>query len=195
MRRGLAAAADLPAGVGKVLLRLFGQGGDRGVARVAFRQTQPVLPPHQTPWLQEPGRAQCLFAHQDTRAEPDRAADLVRLALEDRAQFDRDIPDGDAVADFQIEPRQQRRIDGCAIGAAGLCEKLGQRQGRISDNCADQRIIAVDRLGFDEIGAAVARARHRPQRADDGHRAMSIEEIPFRRACLTLNEREIEIAA
>ena len=77
------------------------------VAGIGLRQAQPVLPAHQAAGLQQPGGAQRRFAHQHARPEAEAAGDLVRLALQRCAQFDRDIADGDAVADFQIEPRQQ----------------------------------------------------------------------------------------
>ena len=186
--RGLAAGADLPAGVGKILLRLVLQCRHRAVAGIGLRQAQPVLPAHETAGLQQAGGAQRRLAHQDARAKSDRTADLVRLALQRRAQFDGDIADGDAVAGFQIEPRQQRRIDRRAISAAALRKKIGKRHGWIGHHRVDQRIIAVDGFGLDQVGSAITRAGHSPQRRHRRHGAMGIEEALLGRARLALNE-------
>src|ERR1700729_3205458 len=60
---------------------------------------------------------------QQTRPKAEAAGKLARLSGQRRAQLDRDIADGDAVAGFQIEPRQQRRIDRSAERAVLLREQ------------------------------------------------------------------------
>ena len=55
-------------------------------------------------------------------------ASLSGSLVNARAQLDCGIADGDAVADFQIKPRQQRRIDRRAERAAVLRQQRGKRQ-------------------------------------------------------------------
>ena len=75
---------------------------------------------------------------------------LVRLAGQRRTQLDRGIPNADAVANFQIKPRQQRGIDRRAEGVAVLREQRGKRHGRIGHDFAEQRIIGIDRFDLDQ---------------------------------------------
>ncbi len=123
LRRRLAPRADFPAGVRERGLGRFLDRRHRAVAGIGRRQPQPVLPAHQAAGLQQSGGAQRGLADEETRPEAKAAGKLVRLAGQRRAQLDRDIADGDAVAGFQIEPRQQCRIDGGTERAVLLREQ------------------------------------------------------------------------
>ncbi len=163
LRRGLAPRADFPAGIRERGLGRFLDRRHCAIAAIGRRQPQPVLPAHQAAGLQQPGGAQRGVADEKARTEAKATGKLVRLAGQRRAQLDGDIADGDAVAGFQIEPRQQRRIDGGAERAVLLREQRRKRQARIGRDRTEQRIGGIDSLDLDQRRAAVAGARHRPQ--------------------------------
>ena len=138
LRRGLVAGADVPAGIGKLGCGLLLERGDGAVARVRVRQAQPVLPAHQAAGLQQPGGAQRRLADQQARPKADAAGELVGLAVSARAQLDRGLADGDAVAGLEIEPRQQCRIGGGAEGVArARANRAGKRHGGIGRDRAE----------------------------------------------------------
>ena len=83
------------------------------VGRVV-RQFYPIDPAHQAAGLQQLGRAQGRFADQEARAKPDAAGELVGLGADDAADLEGRAADADAVADLQVEPRQQGGIGGGA---------------------------------------------------------------------------------
>ena len=79
-----------------------------------------VDPAHQAAGLQQLGRAQARFADQEARPEPDAAGEFVGLGADHAANLEGGAADADAVADLQVEPRQQGRIGGGAEGAVPL---------------------------------------------------------------------------
>ena len=101
----------------------------------------------------------------------------------------------DAVAELEIKPRQQRRIGGGAKGIAIALEQIGQRQVGLGSHGAEQRIRAVDGFDLDQRGSSVVGARHGRQRGDDRHLAVRIKKTPLAVIGLTLDQREIQIAA
>jgi hypothetical protein len=92
------------------------------------RRRQPVGPAHQAAGLHEPGRAKRLLRHEEPRPPADAVRDLVGLADEARAQFHGCGPDRDPIADLEVEPVEERRIDGCAINPVPSGQELGGRQ-------------------------------------------------------------------
>ncbi len=108
--RGIAAGANLPAGFRQRGARSIGQRRGGAIVGGGVRQLDPVDPAHQAAGLQQPGGAQRGFADQESRAEADPAGELVRLAADDAADFKTGIADTDAIAELEIEPRQQRLI-------------------------------------------------------------------------------------
>ena len=94
--------------------RVVGQRGRGAGAGGGVRQLDPVDPAHQAAGLQQFGGAQAGFADQKSRPEADAAAELVRLGLDHAADLECRAADRDAVADLEVEPRQQDRIDGRA---------------------------------------------------------------------------------
>ena len=106
LRRRLVAGADIPAGIGKLRLRLFFDRRHGGIARCGRGQAQPILPAHQAAGLQEAGGAQRRVAHQDARPKADAAGEFVRFGGQRRAKLDHRIADGDPVAGLEIEPRR-----------------------------------------------------------------------------------------
>ena len=195
LRRSLFARADVPAGIREVAAGSLFECDDGAVGRVRCRQPQPILPAHQAAGLQKRAGAQRLLAHQKARAKSDAAGQSVRLVLEYGAQLDRCLADGDAVAELEIKPRQQCRIGGRAKGIAVALEQIGQRQVGLGSHGAEQRIRAVDGFDLDQRGSSVIGARHGRQRGDDRHLAVRIKKAPLAVSGLTLDQREIQIAA
>ena len=150
LRRGLVARADFPAGVGERGLRLLFDRCHGAIARVGRGQAQPVLPAHQTAGLQKSARAQRRLADEHARPKADPAGELVRLADQRRAQLDHGVADGDPVAGFEIEPREQRRIDGGAEGVVLPRQQGRQRHGGVGHDRSEQRIGVIDRLDLDQ---------------------------------------------
>ena len=183
-------------------MRLLVYGGDRAVARLPFRQPQPILPTHQAARLQKPAGAQCRLADQQARAEADRAGEFVRFTGDCRPQFKFDSADFDAVAGVQSEPRQKQRVCRGAECAVVLGQQRRKRQWRIGRERAEQRIAIVDGFDLDQRGhkpGCICReshwTRHRAQASGHGHRAMRIEESAFGVVGLALNERKCKVAA
>jgi hypothetical protein len=150
---------------------------------------------HQAAGLHQAAAAQRRFADEQPRSKPEAAGELVGLVGQRCAQLDRHIADGDAIADFEIEPGQQRRIDRGAEGVAVLREHGGQRHFRIGRNCAEQRIGGIDRLDLDQGGTAVGGARHGPRRGGDGDGAVAVEKGALVAARFALDQRKGQIAA
>ena len=158
-------------------------------------QAQPVLPAHQAAGLDEAGGAQRRLADEDARPEADAGREPVGLFGQRGAQIDRGAADGDAVADFQIEPGEQRRIDGGAERAVFFRQQRRQRHVGIARHLAEQRIGGIDRFDFDQGHLAAAGARHGAHGGGLGHGAVCIQEGALGIARLALNEREGEVAA
>ena len=146
-RRGAARASSIKCGRGAIV------GG-------VVRQLDPVDPAHQAAGLQQAGGAQAGFADQEARAEADIAGELVRLGDDHAADLEGGVADADAVAELEIEPRQQRRIDRRAERAVALGQQIGHRHLRLERQLAEHRIVRVDRLQFDQRELAVAGAGH-----------------------------------
>jgi hypothetical protein len=105
-----AASPNLPAGLRQRGARLVDQRRGGAIVGGVVRQLDPVDPAHQATRLQQPGSAQGGFADQESRPEADPARKLVRLAVDDAADLKTGIADTDAIAELEIEPRQQRLI-------------------------------------------------------------------------------------
>ncbi len=195
LRRGVGAAANFPAGLGQRTSRIVDQRGGRALAARMVRQLDPVDPAHQAAGLQQPGRMQRGFADQKARSEADAAGELVRLGVDRAANLERRVADGDAVADLQIEPRQQGRIGGCAERAVMLGQEVTDRQFRLERELAEHRIRAVDRLHLDQGEPAVAGARHAAQGRRNRYFAARTQEGDLVRLGFALEQDEGDIAA
>ena len=195
LRRGIAAAADFPAGLRQLRARRARHRLGGVVARVALRQAQAISPAHQAARLQQAGGAQGRLAHHQPRPEADAAGELVRLAGERGADVERGIADGEPRARLEAEALHQGRVGDRAIDAVALRERVGERLCRIELGLAEQRIGAVDRLDFDQRGAAVVRARHGAQRGGGRNVAVAFQEGHFRRRGFALDQAEGQVAA
>ena len=98
-------------------------------------------------------------------------------------------------AAFDVEPREQRRIDGRTECAVALRQGVGEAACRVERDLAVKRVSAVHRLEFDQRGLPVGCARHRPHRGGDRDAAIVIEEFALGRACLARHQRERRVAA
>ena len=105
LRQSIRAAADFPAGFGKLGARLRGDRLGSRVATVVLGQPQAIMPTHETAGLQQSGGAQGVLVHQQPRPEADAAGELVRLARERGADFDDGAADGEPCAGLDAEPR------------------------------------------------------------------------------------------
>ena len=195
LRRGVAARADLPAGLRQLDAGVVGGGGDIGVARCVRRQAQPVMPARQAAGLDEAARRQRALADHQPRAEADAAGELVGLARERRAHDQMRVADGERVARLETEALRQSRIDRRAVDAVVLGERGIERALRIELGRAEQRIGVVDGLDLDQGRAAVGHARHRPQGRRARHVAVALEEVQFLLVRLPRDQREGEVAA
>ena len=130
-RRSARAGANLPAGFRQLLLRGVGHGLHRRVAAAVVGEPHAVVPAHDAAGLDEPGGAQRRLADQETRPKPDSAGELVRLRFQGGAQLDRSGADHDAVARFEVEPRQQGRVGRCTEHPVALGERTCQRLGGV----------------------------------------------------------------
>ena len=89
------------------------------------------MPAHQAAGLDQAGRAQRRLADQQARAEADAAGELVGFGFQDGAKLDRGGADCHPCAAFDIEPREQRRIDGRAECAVALRQGVGETACRV----------------------------------------------------------------
>ena len=193
--RRVGARAHLPAGVGQLLLGCRDDCIRDAVIGIRRGKPQAVVPAHQAAGLDQAGRAQRRLADEQARAEADAAGELVGFAFQDCAKLDRGGADRHPRAALQIEPREQRRIDGRAECAVALGQRAGERACRVERDIAIERIGAVHRLELDQRGLPIGGARHRPHRGGDRDAAVVIEEFALGRACLARHQRERRIAA
>ena len=164
LRRGIVAAADVPAGFGKLQMCLRRHGFGRGIGRIVGRQAQAIMPAHQTARLQQTGGTQRVLAHQQPRTKADAAGELVGLARERGADFDSRAADCQPRARLDAEPRQQDGIGGSAKTPPRCASASAKEPGRIEHRLAEQRIGAVNRFQFDKRGLAIGGAGHGAQR-------------------------------
>ena len=159
------------------------RGGGAIVGRVV-RQFYPIDPPDEAAGLQQSGRAQGGFADQESRTETDASGKLVRLGIDDAADLKTRAADADAVAELEIEPRQQRGIGRRAECAVTLGQQFVDRHLRLQRQFAEHRVGAIDRLELDQRQPAVGRARHRAQRRRHRQLLRGSAETPLHRAWL-----------
>ena len=107
LRRGVAAGADFPPRSRQRLSRVAGQRLRGAVVGRVVREFYAIDPAHQAAGLQQLGRAQAGFADQEARPKTDAAGELVGLGADHAADLEAGAADADAVADLQVEPRQQ----------------------------------------------------------------------------------------
>ncbi len=195
LRRGVAAAADFPAGLGQRCARIISQRLCCLVVGAIVRKPHPVDPAHQTARLQQRGGAQTVDTHQKARPESEAARQLVRLRFNRAADFKGGAANADAIADLEVEPRQQRGISGRTEHAVMIREQIGHRDFRRQRQFAEHRIGLIDSLEFDQRELSVRRARHAAQRRRHRHRSARTQEGDFVRLCLALDQRKRNIAA
>jgi hypothetical protein len=201
LRRRIVTRADFPAGLRRRMSRIIDQRRHRAIVGRVVRQLYPVDPVHQAAGLQQPGSAQAGFADQEPRAEADPTGELVRLGTDYAANLKARIADGDAVADLEIEPRQQGRISRSAEGGPAvvlrrallrrvlaLGQQVGRRYRRIERQCAEHGIAAVHRLEFDQSEPAIAGAGHGAQRRRHRYLAARTQKRDFVRLGFALHQ-------
>ena len=130
------------------------------------------------------------LADQESRPEAEAAGELVGFGIDDAADLERRIADIDAIAELQVEPRQQRLIGRRAECAVALGEQIGDRHIRLERELAQHRIGAVDRLDLDQRQMAIGGARHAAQRGDRRDLAARAQEGDFLGLGLALEQRE-----
>ena len=197
LRRGLAARADIPAGIRESAPRRLldrrhwrrRSRRDRGSRSRYCQRTR--LPGWSRPLARS---AASLMRRRGPKPMP--PASLSGSLLSTARSSIVALPIADAVAGLEIEPRQQRRIDRGAEGVALPLQTTsgGGMAGFVRD-CSEQRIGAVNGLDLDQrrppvIGRAPWSAASRPPRL---HRAR--RETPLLAARLALDQREGKIAA
>ena len=123
------------------------------------------------------------------------AGELVGLGHDDAADLVGRAADADAVAELQVEPRQQGRVGRRAKNAVALGEQIGDRHVRLERQFAEHRISAVDRLELDQRQFADAAAGHRAQRGCNRNLAAGAQIRHLVGLGLARNERERDIAA
>ena len=195
LRRGIVAAANLPAGLGQGAARIVGERGRGAIVGGVIGQFYPVDPAHQAARLQQLGRAQAGFADQESRTQTDAAGQFVRLGADHAANLEGRIADRDAVADLEVEPRQQDRIGGRAERAVTLGQQIRHRHRRLERQLAEHRVGAVHRLELDQCEAAVAGARHAAQRCRDRYFPARTQKRDFVRLGFALDQGEGDVAA
>jgi hypothetical protein len=188
LRRGIGVAADVPAGLRQRGARIVGQRRGGPVVRAVIREPHAIDPAYQTAGLQQRGGAQGIDAGEEARTEPQPAGQLVRLRLDRAADFKSGAADGDAIADLEVEPRQQGRIGGGAEHTVALGQQIAQRQFRRQRQRAEHWIGVIDRLEFDQRKLAVRRPRHGAQRRRHRHRSALAQEGDFVRLRLALDQ-------
>ncbi len=193
--RSVAAAADLPPGLGQARFRGSDDTTHRALARFVVGKLQAVVPAHQAAGLQEPGRAQRLFAHQEARSKSDAARELVGLRSQNGAQLDGSGADGHARTGRQVEPRQERRIGCGTIDAARARQRSRQRLRRLERNRPEQRIGRIDRLELDQGAAPIVDACHGAHGGGGRHATVLLEKRAFRCSDFAVTEIERQVAA
>ncbi len=158
-------------------------------------QLHPVGPAHQTAGLQQARGAQTLFADQKTRSESDAAGKFVRFGIDHTGDDECRRCKGDAIADLQIQARQQRRIRRRAISTVALRQHISDRHVGHQGRFTQHGIIAIDRFQFDQRELAVLRAHHGAQRRRRGDFAPCVEVGALGRRGFALDQRKRGVAA
>ena len=125
LRCGVEARADVPAGLGELRLGVACEGLEAGIA-AAGRQHDAVGPAHEAAGLQQARGAQRVLADEKARPETDAGGDLVGLRHQRGGDDERQSAEIDAVADLEVEARQQHRIGDGPVGAVAGGEELAE---------------------------------------------------------------------
>src|SRR3984957_3650923 len=155
LRRSVVTGADLPAGVRQRLPRIVDKPRRVAVAVYIVGQFDPVGPAHETPRLDQLRGTKPGLADQESWSESEAAGEFVRLAIVEAADLKGRTADIDAIAEFQIEPGQQRLIGGGAKGAVTFGEQVGDRHVRFERELAEHWVGGVHRLDLDQRQATV----------------------------------------
>ena len=196
LRRGVAAAADVPAGLRE--LRCAPAPSPlwrrhrwcRWPAGAGDSASAPGCPAATGRWR---ASASSLTSRRGPKPMP--PASLSGSLVSAARISKRGIADGEPRARLDVEPRQQRRIGDGAEGAVALRQRVGERAGRIEHDLAEQRIGAIDRLHFDQRRLAVGGARHGAHGGGARHLAVALQERALVWRGLALDQRERQIAA
>ena len=101
----------------------------------------------------------------------------------------------DAVAELEIEPRQQRGIGRRAERAVTLGQQFVDRHWRLQRQFAEHRVGAIDRLELDQRQPAVGCARHGAQRRRHRQRPAGAQKRDLIGLGFALDQGEGDIAA
>ncbi len=195
LRRGIGAAADFPAGFRRGRAGIRDEGRRGTIVGGVVRQFDAVDPAHEAARQQQAGGAQARFTDEEARTEPDIAGKLVRLGGDHAAQLEGRIADRDAIAELEVEPRQQRRIDRSTERAVTLGKQLRDRQFRRECQFAEHWIGGIDRLQFDQREPAVGGTRHRAQGGRDRDASARAQEGDLFGLGFALDHRKRDVAA
>ena len=100
-----------------------------------------------------------------------------------------------AIADLEIEPRQQRRICRRAERAIAFGQHIGKLHLRSQRQLAQHRVGGINRLDFDQRQPPVPAAHHGRQRRRNRHLAARTEKRDFVRFGFALDQRECHVTA
>ncbi len=203
LRRGLGAATDFKAGIGKCGDKIFFDRHNIGIARFFWREQQAQGQARHGARHDQPGRLQRGVADDHPRTEADES-DRIRLARQPTLQDETGRADLDRIADLHVQPRAERPVGEKSEGAVffrELGEKaLSGRQRRFGPDGAGQGIGRIDRLHLDQGGGErVVRAMlapgHGAQENDLADLAVLVEKSPLLLAWRAKGAAEGEIAA
>ena len=196
LRRGIVAGADFPSRLRICVLSqrlgsaVGGSDSSRHPARRADRSSAPGCRAATDPVARS---ASSLTRKRGPNPTP--PASLSGSEPQHGTDFECRAADGDAIAEFQIEPCQKGCIACRAVDVVTNRERLCDRHCWIERDRAEQRIGAVDGFQFDQREAAVSRAGHRAHGRCDRDGAELFDRGALVLCCLALDQRQRDIAA
>ena len=178
-----------------------GDGRDLLVARIA-RQREAGDVAHDGSGPHQAGGPERVEGNQHARAKADAPGELVRLAAKDRADFESRGADGQEIADFRVEPRDQQRIGDKAEDVASQSQHSRDGFPRLRLQRAEDGVDAwIDGLQLHQRGIGAVRRRrgfafrHRAHQRDFVDAAVLFEPGAFVGLNFAMGEVEGDVAA
>ena len=175
---GPVARAQLPAGIGKLLSRSRDEIAGGLEALIIFK-FHAVAIGNEAAGLDEAGCFQCIFAHQQARAQDEAIGNAVGLGGDDAAYGNVEGADLDGVAELYAEPPQQQGIGGHTIGAVLQGDCVLKRAVVFENDLAVKRIGSICCLDFNQC-CCVGCYGHGAECRHLGDRAVAGNEVQFR---------------
>ena len=153
------------------------------------------------PALHQAGGLERVEGNQHARAKADAPGELVRLVAKDRADFELRGADGQEIADFHVEPRDQHRIGDKAEDVASRSQQSRDGFPRLRLQRAEDGVDAwIDGLelhqrGIGASGVVAVRVRHGAHQRDFVDAAALFEPGAFLWFNLAMGEVEGDVAA